>query len=201
MTDRRSETAEGLLSALFVGGAVFVVLHYAYVYCWRLGFLAAALASSRALNMFVVPRPIHPLPPRAVARDLSMAIAPQRLGAALGLLAALSFGVSAPLSKLLLAELSPLLLAGLLVGRAGLVAAVARRDDALGMKRRAEERALRPPVVRGCDAHRADERGGVDVHRHKDAAEVGLFVALVVLPHSLAIDAVARGATSPSMTT
>ncbi len=48
-----------------------------------------------------------------------MAIAPQRLGAVLGLLAALSFGVSAPLSKLLLAELSPQLLAGLLYLGAG----------------------------------------------------------------------------------
>jgi len=49
-----------------------------------------------------------------------MAIAPQRLGAVLGLLAALSFGVSAPLSKLLLAEVSPQLLAGLLYLGAGL---------------------------------------------------------------------------------
>lgn len=48
-----------------------------------------------------------------------MAIAPQRLGAVLGLLAALSFGVSAPLSKLLLAEVSPQLLAGLLYLGAG----------------------------------------------------------------------------------
>lgn len=49
-----------------------------------------------------------------------MAIAPQRLGAVLGLLAALSFGVSAPLSKLLLAEVSPQLLAGLLYLGAGI---------------------------------------------------------------------------------
>jgi drug/metabolite transporter (DMT)-like permease len=48
-----------------------------------------------------------------------MAIAPQRLGAVLGLLAALSFGVSAPLSKLLLAAVSPQLLAGLLYLGAG----------------------------------------------------------------------------------
>ncbi|HEY0133056.1 MAG TPA: EamA family transporter [Nannocystis sp.] len=48
-----------------------------------------------------------------------MAIAPQRLGPVLGLLAALSFGVSAPLAKLLLAEVSPQLLAGLLYLGAG----------------------------------------------------------------------------------
>lgn len=49
-----------------------------------------------------------------------MALHSQRLGAVLGLLAALSFGVSAPLAKLLLAEVSPQLLAGLLYLGAGL---------------------------------------------------------------------------------
>lgn len=49
-----------------------------------------------------------------------MTLARQRRGAALGLLAAVSFGVSAPLSKLLLAEASPQLLAGLLYLGAGL---------------------------------------------------------------------------------
>ncbi len=43
-----------------------------------------------------------------------------RLGALLGLLAALSFGISAPLAKLLLAEVSAQLLAGLLYLGAGL---------------------------------------------------------------------------------
>lgn len=43
-----------------------------------------------------------------------------RLGAILGLLAAATFGVSAPLAKLLLAELSPQLLAGLLYLGAGI---------------------------------------------------------------------------------
>lgn len=47
-------------------------------------------------------------------------MAPQRLGALLGLLAAISFGVSTPLAKLLLAESSPQLLAGLLYLGAGL---------------------------------------------------------------------------------
>ena len=55
-----------------------------------------------------------------------MAIAPQRLGALLGLLAALSFGISAPLAKLLLAEVSPQLLAGLLYLGAGLGLALYR---------------------------------------------------------------------------
>ena len=55
-----------------------------------------------------------------------MAIAPQRLGAILGLLAALSFGVSAPLAKLLLAEVPPQLLAGLLYLGAGLGLALYR---------------------------------------------------------------------------
>ncbi|MCB9706671.1 MAG: EamA family transporter [Myxococcales bacterium] len=45
---------------------------------------------------------------------------PQRLGALLGLLAALTFGVSAPLSKLLLEDVEPTLLAGLLYLGAGL---------------------------------------------------------------------------------
>jgi drug/metabolite transporter (DMT)-like permease len=44
----------------------------------------------------------------------------RRLGALLGLLAAVSFGVSAPLAKLLLADVSPQLLAGLLYLGAGL---------------------------------------------------------------------------------
>ncbi len=47
-------------------------------------------------------------------------MAPQRRGAVLGLLAAVSFGVSAPLAKLLLADISPQLLAGLLYLGAGL---------------------------------------------------------------------------------
>ncbi len=55
-----------------------------------------------------------------------MVIAPQRLGAVLGLLAALSFGVSAPLAKLLLADISPQLLAGLLYLGAGLGLALYR---------------------------------------------------------------------------
>lgn len=46
-------------------------------------------------------------------------MAPHRLGAVLGLLAAVSFGVSAPLAKLLLADVSPQLLAGLLYLGAG----------------------------------------------------------------------------------
>lgn len=49
-----------------------------------------------------------------------MTLAPQRLGALLGLLAVVSFGVSAPLAKLLLTEVSPQLLAGLLYLGAGL---------------------------------------------------------------------------------
>lgn len=55
-----------------------------------------------------------------------MVIAPQRLGAVLGLLAAISFGVSAPLAKLLLADISPQLLAGLLYLGAGLGLALYR---------------------------------------------------------------------------
>lgn len=55
-----------------------------------------------------------------------MAIGSQRLGALLGLLAAVSFGVSAPLAKLLLAEVSPQLLAGLLYLGAGLGLALYR---------------------------------------------------------------------------
>ncbi len=55
-----------------------------------------------------------------------MALAPQRLGAILGLLAALSFGISAPLAKLLLAEVSPQLLAGLLYLGAGVGLALYR---------------------------------------------------------------------------
>jgi drug/metabolite transporter (DMT)-like permease len=49
-----------------------------------------------------------------------MTPADQRLGAVLGLLAAVCFGVSAPLAKLLLADVSPQLLAGLLYLGAGL---------------------------------------------------------------------------------
>jgi drug/metabolite transporter (DMT)-like permease len=55
-----------------------------------------------------------------------VALAPQRLGAILGLLAALSFGISAPLAKLLLAEASPQLLAGLLYLGAGVGLALYR---------------------------------------------------------------------------
>ncbi|MCA9662633.1 MAG: EamA family transporter [Myxococcales bacterium] len=50
----------------------------------------------------------------------------QRLGALLGLLAALTFGVSAPLSKILLEEVEPTLLAGLLYLGAGIGLALVR---------------------------------------------------------------------------
>lgn len=55
-----------------------------------------------------------------------MRVDPRRLGALLGLLAALSFGVSAPLAKLLLADVSPQLLAGLLYLGAGVGLALYR---------------------------------------------------------------------------
>lgn len=53
-----------------------------------------------------------------------MTLSLQRLGAVLGLLTAVCFGVSSPLSKLLLAELSPQLLAGLLYLGAGVALAL-----------------------------------------------------------------------------
>lgn len=55
-----------------------------------------------------------------------MKIGSQRFGALLGLLAAVSFGVSAPLAKLLLAEVPPQLLAGLLYLGAGVGLALYR---------------------------------------------------------------------------
>jgi drug/metabolite transporter (DMT)-like permease len=51
---------------------------------------------------------------------------PRRLGALLGLLAAVSFGVSAPLARLLLADITPRLLAGLLYLGAGVGLAIYR---------------------------------------------------------------------------
>lgn len=56
----------------------------------------------------------------------NMALSSQQFGAVLGLLAAVSFGVRAPLAKLLLADLSPQLLAGLLYLGAGVALALYR---------------------------------------------------------------------------
>ena len=73
-------------------------------------------------------------------------MAPQRLGAVLGLLAAVSFGVSAPLAKLLLAEVSPQLLAGLLYLGAGIGLGVYRLTRS-GTREAALTRADLPPML------------------------------------------------------
>ena len=110
-----------------------------------------------------------------------MASDPRRLGALFGLLAAVSFGVSAPLAKLLLAAVSPQLLAGLLYLGAGVGLGIYRllrppTREAPTVETD-EEPAVNPFEVEGAGAEPADEDQPADEEANPFGGDTNPFGA------------------------